>query len=79
MKRVKPPQLDIEPNIALAHAEIWTREKLFAHEAREEASVEPLPYQRKLIRGFIRGLAARLRLWRSGQVSRPAAPSRSRA
>ena len=30
MKRVKPPQLDIEPNIALAHAENWTREKLFA-------------------------------------------------
>ena len=43
MKRVKPPQLDIEPNIALAHAENWTREKLFAYEAREEGSVEPLP------------------------------------
>jgi hypothetical protein len=78
MKRFKPPQLDIDPNIALGHAENWAREKLFAHEAKEEASVEPLPYQRKLIRGFFSGIAARFRLWRSGRVSPPAA-SRSRA
>ena len=79
MKRVKPPQFDIEPNIALAHAENWTREKLFANEAKEEAPVDPLPYQRKLIRAFFSSIVAQFRLWRRGRVSRPAAPSRSRA